>query len=141
MAVHRPRREPPTRNSGPEYRAGHGWPRGFFIQPPRLWIPYATHNHPRVCAWLAKHPPIRLPFTPISAYWSKRGAFASVTDLATAIRLFCAAWNEHSQSIAWRRPTDDTLTRFNANHLSHEALAERQQLADGLHNDDHITPE
>jgi len=30
---------------------------------------YATHNHPNVKAWLAKHPRFELHFTPTSSSW------------------------------------------------------------------------
>ena len=57
---------------------------------------YATHKHPKVKAWLAKHPRFHLHFTPTSASWLnlverffalitqeriRRGAFTSVPDL------------------------------------------------------------
>jgi transposase len=60
---------------------------------------YATHKHPVVRAWLAKHPRVQLHFTPTSASWLnlvevffsiierqalRRGDFASVTDLIAA---------------------------------------------------------
>src|SRR5437764_951711 len=34
---------------------------------------YATHNHPNVKAWLAKHPRFHLHFTPTSASWVNLG--------------------------------------------------------------------
>jgi transposase len=61
---------------------------------------YATHKHPVVRGWLAKHPRIQLHYTPTSASWLnlvevffsiverqalRRGDFASVSELATAI--------------------------------------------------------
>ena len=61
---------------------------------------YATHKHPDVKAWLAKNPRITLHFTPTSGSWLnlvevffgiitrqaiRRGTFASVNDLITAI--------------------------------------------------------
>jgi hypothetical protein len=69
---------------------------------------YATHKHPTVGAWLAKHPRIQLHFTPTSASWLnlvevffsiidrqalRRGDFASVSDPITAIKRFCTTWN------------------------------------------------
>ena len=62
---------------------------------------YATHSHPTVKAWLARHPRITMHFTPTSASWMnlveiffgiitrqaiRRGTFASVPDLIGAIR-------------------------------------------------------
>ena len=60
---------------------------------------YATHKHPKVRAWLARHPRWVFHFTPTSASWLnavetffsaltrrrlKRGVFRSITDLQTA---------------------------------------------------------
>ena len=61
---------------------------------------YATHKHPAVKAWLARHPRITLHFTPTSGSWLnlveiffgiitrqaiRRGTFGSVRDLIEAI--------------------------------------------------------
>ena len=61
---------------------------------------YATHKHPKVKEWLAKHPRITMHFTPTSASWLnmverffrdisenrlRRGVFTSVQELTTAI--------------------------------------------------------
>jgi DDE superfamily endonuclease len=61
---------------------------------------YATHKHPAVRGWLAKHARVRLHFTPTSASWwtmvevffsiidrqaLRRGDFPSVDDLAATI--------------------------------------------------------
>jgi transposase len=94
---------------------------------------YPTHKHPRVRAWLAKHPRIQLHFTPTSASWLnlvevffsiierqalRRGDFASVTDLTTAIHRFCAAWNQQCQPFAWTKPADAILAKLNRQTLS-----------------------
>ena len=61
---------------------------------------YATHKHPQVLAWLAKHPRFHMHFTPTSSSWLnmverffrditdkriRRGVFKSVADLKAAI--------------------------------------------------------
>ena len=61
---------------------------------------YATHKHPAVQEWLAKHPRFNMHFTPTSASWMnmverffrdtsenrlRRGVFTSVPELVTAI--------------------------------------------------------
>jgi transposase len=89
---------------------------------------YATHKHPTVRAWLARHPRVQLHFTPTSASWLnlvevffsiverqalRRGDFASVSDLITAISRFCAAWNQHCQPFAWTKPADEILAKLN----------------------------
>src|SRR6516164_2015432 len=64
---------------------------------------YATHKHPKVKAWLARHKRVHLHFTPTSASWLnqverffglitqdaiRRGVFRSVTELKTAIEAY-----------------------------------------------------
>ena len=73
---------------------------------------YATHKHPAVQAWLAKHPRVRLHFTPTSGSWLnlvevffgiitrqaiRRGTFTSVKDLIAAIETFIDGWNDRCQ--------------------------------------------
>jgi hypothetical protein len=36
-----------------------------------------------------------------------------VSDLITAIRRFCAAWNQHCQPLAWTKPADAILAKLN----------------------------
>jgi transposase len=42
---------------------------------------YATHKHPKICAWLARHPRWTFHFTPTSASWlnAVEGFFATLT--------------------------------------------------------------
>src|ERR1019366_9286904 len=69
---------------------------------------YATHKHPKVRQWLARHPRWTFHFTPTSASWLnavegffailtkrrlKRGVFRSVADLQAAINRFVAETN------------------------------------------------
>ena len=66
---------------------------------------FATHKHPKVRQWLARHPRWTFHFTPTSASWLnaaegffamlsrrrlKRGVFRSVIDLQVAINRFVA---------------------------------------------------
>ena len=61
---------------------------------------YATHKHPKVLAWLSRHPRWIFHFTPTSASWLnavenffskmtrqriRRGVFRSIVDLQSAI--------------------------------------------------------
>jgi transposase len=70
---------------------------------------YATHKHPTVRAWLAKHPRFQLHFTPTSSSWLnlverwfreltdkalRRGVFHSVPDLIASIEEYLDAQNE-----------------------------------------------
>jgi transposase len=69
---------------------------------------YATHKHPKVIAWLARHPRWTFHFTPTSASWLnavegffakltrrrlRRGVFRSVVDLQAAINRFVEETN------------------------------------------------
>jgi transposase len=82
---------------------------------------YATHTHPNVAAWLAKHPRFHLHFTPTSSSWLnmiesffakltnraiRRGAFGSVPDLIAAIDAFLAANNTNPTPFIWTKTAD-----------------------------------
>jgi transposase len=88
---------------------------------------YATHKHPVVRGWLAKHRRIRLHFTPTSASWLnlvevffsivdrqalRRGDFPGIGDLIAAIDRFCQTWNEHCQPFSWTKPADEILAKL-----------------------------
>ena len=77
---------------------------------------YATHKHPKVSAWLAKHPRMHLHFTPTSASWLnlverffrdlteeqiRRGVFHSVRDLENAITAYLRHRNRHPKPYRW----------------------------------------
>jgi transposase len=77
---------------------------------------YATHKHPKVRQWLARHPRWTFHFTPTSASWLnavegffakltrkrlKRGVFRSVADLQTAINCFVAETNDDPKPFTW----------------------------------------
>ena len=85
---------------------------------------YATHQHPNVQAWLARHPRIMLHFTPTSGSWLnmveiffgiitrqaiRRGSFTSVPDLITKIEAFIDGWNDRCQPFVWTRTADQLL--------------------------------
>lgn len=67
-----------------------------------------SHKHPKVCAWLARHPRWTFHFTPTSASWLntvegffsaltrrrlRRGSFTGVVDLQAAIKRHIAEHN------------------------------------------------
>lgn len=85
---------------------------------------YATHKHPAVQAWLARHPRITLHFTPTSGSWLnmveiffgiitrqaiRRGTFTSVKDLTRAIGAFIDGWNDRCQPFVWTKTADQVL--------------------------------
>jgi transposase len=94
---------------------------------------YATHKHPDVEAWLAKHPRITLHFTPTSGSWLnlvevffgiitrqaiRRGTFPTVADLIAAIRRFIDAWNERCEPFTWTKEADTILRKANRQDAS-----------------------
>ena len=89
---------------------------------------YATHKHPAVQAWLAKHRRVQMHFTPTSGSWLnlvevffgiitrqaiRRGTFTSVKDLIAAIETFIDAWNDRCQPFVWTKTADEILTKAN----------------------------
>ena len=87
---------------------------------------YATHKHPTVQAWLAKHPRIHMHFTPTSASWLnmverffreitcerlRRGVFTSVPDLVAAIDEYIAHHNVKPKPFIWTKSARDILQK------------------------------
>ena len=87
---------------------------------------YATHNHPKVKAWLERHPRFHLHFTPTSSSWLnmveiffsqltekaiRRGIFHSVPDLISAIEDYLAAHNTDPNPFIWTATTDQILEK------------------------------
>jgi transposase len=85
---------------------------------------YHTHKHADIEKWLAKHPRITLHFTPTSGSWLnlvevffgiitrqaiRRGTFASVKQLVTAISRFIDGWNERCHPFVWTKTADEIL--------------------------------
>jgi transposase len=77
---------------------------------------YATHKHPKVRQWLARHRRWTFHFTPTSACWLnavetffakltrrrlKRGVFRSVDELKAAINRFVAETNANPRPFVW----------------------------------------
>jgi transposase len=98
---------------------------------------YATHNHPNVKQWLAKHPRFELHFTPTSSSWLnmveiffgqltdkaiRRGIFHSVPDLIAAIETYLAAHNDNPQPFTWTANTDKILEKVRRGRITLEAI-------------------
>ena len=79
---------------------------------------YATHKHPRVKAWLKRHPRFHMHFTPTSGSWLNQverffglitadrircGVFRSVTELETAIREYLDHHNANAKPFVWTK--------------------------------------
>jgi transposase len=87
---------------------------------------YATHGHPAVQAWLAKHPRFVMHFTPTGASWMnmverffrdisqnriKRDSFTSVAELEMAIELYIADHNARPKPFIWTASASDILAK------------------------------
>ena len=87
---------------------------------------YATHKHPRVKSWLAKHRRFHMHFTPTSSSWLnlvesffaqltnqriRRGAFISVPDLISAIESFIEDHNRDPKPFVWTASADAILDK------------------------------
>lgn len=82
---------------------------------------YGTHSHPKVKAWLQRHPRFVPHFVPTSSSWLnlverwfgeltskriRRGSFFSVEDLEKAIAEFLSAWNDKPKPFVWTATVD-----------------------------------
>ncbi|MFQ5960851.1 MAG: IS630 family transposase [Candidatus Methylomirabilales bacterium] len=87
---------------------------------------YATHKHPKVMAWLERHPRWVFHYTPKSASWANavetffsaltrrrihRGVFCSIADLQAAINRYIDEHNQDPKPFMWTKDTDDILSR------------------------------
>jgi transposase len=87
---------------------------------------YGTHKHPKVQAWLERHPRFKLHFIPTSSSWLnqverwfgeltekavRRGSFTSVAELQTAIEEFLESWNEHPRPFVWTASVEKIMEK------------------------------
>jgi transposase len=98
---------------------------------------YGTHKHPKVLAWLARHPRFTFHFTPTSASWLnaiegffakltrrrlKRGVFRSVVDLQAAINRFVAETNAQPKPFIWTADPNRVIAAVRRGKLVIESL-------------------
>ena len=89
---------------------------------------YATHKHPKVREWLARHPRWVFHFTPTSGSWLnavenffsaltrrriRRGVFKSVADLQAAINRYIHEHNVDPKPFVWTKPAKVILAKIN----------------------------
>jgi len=89
---------------------------------------YATHKHPKVKAWLTRHPRFHMHFTPISASWLnlverffaeitrkriRRGVFRSVVELQTAINDYLEHHNADPTPFVWTASASSIIKKVN----------------------------
>lgn len=87
---------------------------------------YATHTHPTVQRWLARHPCFHMHFIPTSSSWLnlterwfrelttkrlRQGIFKSVADLIAAIEASIAHHNRHPRSFTWTAKVEDIMAK------------------------------
>ena len=89
---------------------------------------YAAHKHPKVVAWLGRHPRFVFHFTPTSCSWLnavetffailtkrrlKRGVFRSVFDLQSAINRYIQEANNDPKPFVWTANPDKIIAAVN----------------------------
>jgi transposase len=87
---------------------------------------YATHKHPKVQRWLARHPRFHMHFTPTSASWLnmverffrdltqnrlRRGVFRDLEELILAIGRYIDRHNESPKPFIWTARASDILEK------------------------------
>lgn len=87
---------------------------------------YATHKHPKVQKWLARHPRFHLHFTPTSSSWLnmverffrdltqnglRRGVFRDVEELITMIGNYIDKHNDQPKPFIWTAKAADILEK------------------------------
>jgi transposase len=98
---------------------------------------YATHKHPKVRAWLVRHPRFHFHFTPTSASWLnavegffakltnkrlRRGVFSGIVDLQAAINRFLAEANECPMPFVWTADPDGIIEKVRRGKAALAAL-------------------
>lgn len=98
---------------------------------------YATHKHPKVKTWLARHPRFHTHFTPTGASWLnmierffrdlthnrlRRGVFHSLNDLLKAIHLYIEHHNDQPKPIIWTAKASDILEKVKRARQTYEKL-------------------
>ena len=87
---------------------------------------YATHKHPKVQKWLARHPRFHMYFTPTSSSWLnmverffrdltahrlRRGIFHDVQELIMAIGDYIDKHNDNPKPFVWTAKASDVLEK------------------------------
>jgi transposase len=88
---------------------------------------YATHRHPTVRAWLARHPRWKFHFTPTSGSWLnavetffstltrkriRRGSFHSIVDLQAAIKRYLVEHNAGPRPFVWKASAASIMAKL-----------------------------
>jgi transposase len=88
---------------------------------------YGTHKHPKVEAWLQRHPRFTVHFIPTRSSWLnqverrfgeltqkavRRGTFISVAELQSVIEQFLQAWNEAPRPFVWTATVEKIMAKI-----------------------------
>jgi len=99
---------------------------------------YATHKHPKVKAWLARHPRLKMHFTPTSSSWLnlverffadltgdviRAGSFTSVKELVDDINAYLGERNANPRPYSWTAKGEAILEKI---HRARAALAKAE---------------
>lgn len=99
---------------------------------------YGTHKHPRVQAWLRRHPRFHLHFIPTSSSWLnlverwfreitdkrlRRGSFENVPALINAITDYLDNHNQNPKVFVWSAPVERIMAK----------IAKCKEVLDALH--------
>ena len=94
---------------------------------------YATHKHPKVQRWVARHPRFHMHFIPTSSSWLnmverffreittkriRRGSFTSVPQLVTAISDYIDEHNENPLPYIWTAEADAIIEKVGRARLA-----------------------
>lgn len=89
---------------------------------------YATHKHPKVKAWVLRHPRFYLHFIPTSSSWLnlverwfgeitqkriRRGSFKSESELIRAIEDYIKQNNLEPKPFVWTKSAEEIITKVN----------------------------
>ena len=98
---------------------------------------YGTHKHPKVLAWLERHPRWTFHFTPTSASWLnavegffakltkrrlRRGVFGSPVELQAAIKRFLAETNRDPKPFVWTAKPEHILEKVRRGNQALDAV-------------------
>jgi transposase len=98
---------------------------------------YAAHKHPKVRAWLDRHPRFTFHFVPTSCSWLnavegffaklakrrlKRGVFRSIVDLQAAIHRFVAENNTEPKPFVWTADPNKIIAAVRRGHQVLDSL-------------------
>jgi transposase len=98
---------------------------------------YGTHKHPKVLAWLERHPRWTFHFTPTSASWLnavegffakltkrrlRRGVFGSLVELQAAIKRFLAETNRDPKPFVWTAKPEHILEKVRRGNQALDAV-------------------